>query len=398
MPPRPAPGRVRPALAFLLALLATPLAAAHAGHERLPEPRCCMGVFLDGDHAFLVGGRTDRFERLDDVLRLDLRTGRADVVARLPFGANGVAVAWTGSVAYFFGGMTDDGPSDAIFRFSPATEELVRLQTRLPVRLGDPLAFWDARSGPDCPEGCVHVLGTAMDRAAGTGGVVLRFSVADASIAIVEAGVPSIMLNAGVFDGQRIVLVGSGRAVGAYDPVAQTYAETQASLPQPTHGGAAVIGGGMAYVVGGIEGKASAAHPVRYDLQTREAASVGHVALPPLHDPGALWWEGELVVLGGVLSNGSVSDDVLRLHVATPRAAAPAQPTAEPAAPYAPLVAPTPPPAMPHESDVPAVSAPPPEAPRTPFARAVDAIREVPAPGGLLAFAAVALALVLRRR
>ncbi|MCW2866517.1 MAG: Kelch repeat-containing protein, partial [Marmoricola sp.] len=89
-----------------------------------------------GRSVYVLGGEVDHRE-LSEVQRLDLRTGRTRVVARLPRPLGHAVAATVGRRILLLGGRTDpDTQTAAAWWFDPATGRFTRAG-RLPVALSD---------------------------------------------------------------------------------------------------------------------------------------------------------------------------------------------------------------------------------------------------------------------
>ncbi|MCW2817481.1 MAG: Kelch repeat-containing protein [Marmoricola sp.] len=97
-----------------------------------------------GNSVYVLGGEVDHRE-LAEVQRLDLRTGRTRVVARLPRPLGHAVATPVGSRVLLLGGRTDpDTQTSAAWWFDPATAHFSRAG-RLPVALSDTALV----TGPD---------------------------------------------------------------------------------------------------------------------------------------------------------------------------------------------------------------------------------------------------------
>ena len=100
--------------------------------RRLPpldEPLSDLGAAVVRGHTYLVGGFTGtRFASA--VLRLGARD-RTTVVARLPAGTRYAGVTSLGGAIYVAGGITESGPSSAVYRVDVRTGRVRRIG-RLP--------------------------------------------------------------------------------------------------------------------------------------------------------------------------------------------------------------------------------------------------------------------------
>jgi hypothetical protein len=102
---------------------------------RLSQPRAAAQAFALGGRLYVLGGEQGRTPA-DDLVRIDLATGRGRTVAKFvePLAEAGVAVK--GGAVYLAGGWTGEKYATAVLKFTPP--EKVDLVTRLPEGLRSP--------------------------------------------------------------------------------------------------------------------------------------------------------------------------------------------------------------------------------------------------------------------
>lgn len=146
--PAPRPLRARAVAVFVVLLLAAPLAFATPGVSeaaRLPFANIVPAVAPAGGSLYVLGGLNQTL--FDGIVRVDLASGSATNVSRLPVPLAAAAYATTtGGITYTFGGIVPNGTStkltDAIGRFDPATETFSWTGAKLPRPDAIGVAVW----------------------------------------------------------------------------------------------------------------------------------------------------------------------------------------------------------------------------------------------------------------
>jgi hypothetical protein len=139
-PPNAAAAVVGPTLAVVGGtgtglVLAGPLGGKLVPVARLSRPRASAQAFALGGNLYVLGGEQGA-KAGDDVLRIDLATGRGRTVSKFEEPLAEAGVATRGRAAYLVGGWTGDQYATAILKFTPpGTTSLV---ARLPEGLRSP--------------------------------------------------------------------------------------------------------------------------------------------------------------------------------------------------------------------------------------------------------------------
>lgn len=245
-PPRRTSGLGRPArVALVGALAAVPLlagAAADSVEVRptvLAEHRTAGSAIWTGSHAYYFGGMVvddapNFVGALDDILRYDpasetlTRTG-----ARLPAALTDTRAVWTGRHALVFGGWNGNHPADRIVRFDPPSNAVTVMGTRLPSDWAVLEAAWTGQhvflfgAKEDCSDSsCPHIL--RYDPAADTL-VWMNARLSDPNLA-----------HAGAWSGRYVYFAGGWLDDGTrsdrihrYDPRDDTLTTLETRLPTP---------------------------------------------------------------------------------------------------------------------------------------------------------------------
>jgi len=210
---------------------------------RLPSPRHEAAVFSDGRYAWVLGGEVDAPNQLSttEIVRYEPATDSVVLIAkRLPSARNAAAVAWTGQVAYLFGGRGDRHVvTDEILRFDPATGDVTRMNAVLPRGRYNQSAVW-------------------------TG-----------SKAIVVGGFTPFEYGTEVLE---------------YDPVADRITQI-ATMPQPREGANLLWDGQRVWIVGGYTGAVMLDSLLALDPISREL-TVSNLRWPFTHWESAMVWNG----------------------------------------------------------------------------------------------------------
>jgi PKD repeat protein len=266
----------RPAAVLLLVLAASlaPLLGTAAGDApelasaHLPQPRTRMAAAGVGDAIYAAGGLgvgTQGRRLFDDIVRFDPASGSVSVLAaRFPGNRTGLAAAALGGDAYFLGGADERTYYDEVWRLTPATGALVRMQAHLL----SPRAHASAVADPS--DGTIYVLGGYAQTPDG---------------------------------GNRTAL----RGVFRYDPARDELTTMHAELPSGRYSGSAVFDGDHAiYYFGGVDGSGTPlADIVRIDLAA-DAATVLGAQLPTGRYGTAAAWDGRYAwVYGGQRSQAT---------------------------------------------------------------------------------------------
>jgi YVTN family beta-propeller protein len=237
---------------------------------RLPSARHDTAAVAIGGSAYVFGGGTATAQ-LDDIVRIDTATGRADVVGRLPAASSDSAAAAVGGTAYVVGGYTGARWLDTIVAWRPGAR--ARVVAHLPVTL-------------------------RYAAVAATGGRV-----------VISGG----SLENGTASG----------AVYAYTPATRRVVRI-GTLPAPvTHAAAAALGG-VVYVIGGRGAglDTPTARIVGVEPRTGRIRAAGALAAPR-SDLAAAVVDGRILVAGGRGRAGTVAS----LSILVKRAALPARAT-----------------------------------------------------------------------
>lgn len=110
--------------AILLALLLVVLFSARQVIFRPWTARLSVAVAPYTGGFFVFGGRSERNELYDDIMRVDLVTGQLHRVGHLPRQLTGASAVNAGSAIYVLGGTNRSGTYDDIYRLDPATGHL----------------------------------------------------------------------------------------------------------------------------------------------------------------------------------------------------------------------------------------------------------------------------------
>jgi hypothetical protein len=230
-PPNAAAAVVGPTLAVVGGagsglILAGPLGGKLVPVARLSRPRASAQAFSLGGNLYVLGGEQGG-KPADDVLRIDLGTGRGRTVSKFVEPLAEAGTVTRGKAVYLVGGWTGDQYATAILKFTPpSTESLV---ARLP----------DGTRSP-----AVALLGHTLYVAGGR-------------------------TEQGLSDKAYAIDLGSGTVT------------TLPALPQPVAGALLVASGSDLYLLGGTGkgGKPSAA-VVRIDPATGKSTTAGRMPKP----------------------------------------------------------------------------------------------------------------------
>jgi len=223
----------------------------------------------------------------------------------LPFGIDDVALVWTGSVAYSFGGFIGLTRTDKIMRIDPATLATTDTGIRLPSGRALIGAAWDPRSYPGCPSGCAYLFGGWTMTAPQTD-EILRFDpTAPPSTLVPIATLPTPRsITSAIFDGTDVYIFGgyNGGATYAdvlrFNPLVPATPTVVASLPVSAGGTASVWTGSKALIIGGQNAGAALTSVTAFTPPA--TITPGFATLPYGVNSGAAVWDGaDAYLIGG---------------------------------------------------------------------------------------------------
>ena len=239
---------------------------------RLPSPRHDTAAAALGGSVYVFGGGNG-VSQLDDIVRVDPRTGASALVGHLPAGSSDSTAAAIAGTAYVVGGYTGSRWLDTIVAWRPGSAAHVVAHLPFPVRY------------------------------AATTAVGNRLVIAGGSL---ENGTASRAVLEYVPGSPRVLRVGN--------------------LPTPTTHAAAASVGGIAYVLGGRGASLGSvsARIVAVDPATRKIRAAGRLRTAR-SDLAAAALGGRIVVAGGEAAGGNV--DTITTLVAARRLASSDPPT-----------------------------------------------------------------------
>jgi len=130
----------------------------------------------------------------------------AVIATRLPWGRQESAAAWDGTDIYLFGGVSTDGQTDQILRFSPRTETVTVLPQRLPAARQAATAVWTGSQ-------ILVVGGAGAERDFSQ---IVRFDPATHAVTTAAAQLPTPRRGVGVAWTGRVAYLVGGYSSGSY--------------------------------------------------------------------------------------------------------------------------------------------------------------------------------------
>jgi hypothetical protein len=220
----------------------------------LPSPRHEPAVFSDGDSVFVAGGLNDKSTLLAEIVRFHPGTGVVTTLPEvLPTAMYAAGVAWTGSAAYIFGGLSKSGALRQIVRYAPAEGTATVMSAQLPLAAYNVGAVW--------ADSVIYVVG-------GMAGVhqpqILRYDPASDTLTTMEAKLPVGVEEPAVFwDGSWVWILG-----GKADAAGTTGAASNAIQVFDPMAGEATLVGNLPYALWGAP-----AFTIRSKRQHRHSTS-----------------------------------------------------------------------------------------------------------------------------
>lgn len=314
----------------------TPPIIKHAEHPMI-EPRFGAAAVAEGDFLYVIGGSNSEGTRLDTIERIDLRTGQANLWARLKIARRHHRAVILAGKIYVLGGtsgavapedplseeLSDYGGDEAPVGYQPpppairatgyqheSTVEIIDLATGR-TSFGPAMPFAKALFGCAVVNGRILVIGgqkrkgdaifltnttEVFDPEAGTWCAGVNMPTARRGTACMVDG---FVLFLGGFGGNRLL-----RTVEVFNPWDGSWKRLQ-DLAEPLNPSAMVWSG--AYLL--LFGDQNARHrQLAYDLRTKQLASYP-LPLPDADFAAALMHRGKIYVVGGAS---------LRFHQASP--------------------------------------------------------------------------------
>ncbi len=318
-------GRARPLTmaAVLLAaalVMFAPTSGAHAVDvlpEPLPAPVGMSTAAWSGDVAYIFGGQSDD-SLLDTIVEFDPSTGLSRVLQwRLPSERKLSASVWTGDAALVIGGVGYDGdPLRDVVRFVPGEGVELR-QDALPHGVKGVPAIWTGTH--------VYIFGNCLSATTGQFDI-LEYDPGTNTTEVLEGELP--IPGAGssaIWTGQEAYIFGGRLSEGFSDRIVrfvpgQGCELMEARLPSPRFGTSAVWDGQRGYVLGGsisLVCMPSECIPTEYtaDIVVFDPVEDGTYAywawLPTARDTRAAALHQERIyVLGGTDADGPLSEVV----------------------------------------------------------------------------------------
>ncbi len=227
--------------------------------------------------------------------------------ASLPVPAHGMALAWTGEVAYLFGGVTESGTRlDTIYRYDPAAGSFTRMQAILPGGLTAAGATW--------ADGKAYLVGGFEGDSRGR--ALLRYDPVLDEVVVADIIPGAAISHASVvWTGDEVLILGgddgaaSHQRIYRYDPLTGDLYQARADLPEARWRAAAAWdhATGVAYMFGGSTPQGASDAILRYD-PLFDVVTVLDVRLPsPRQDATAVWTGDDILVVGG-FSAGALRD------------------------------------------------------------------------------------------
>lgn len=264
----------------------------------------------------------------------------ADAVVVSPVGAwRQRGLAWSGEVAFLFGGLQHE-PSTGVHTTAEVAAYTPRggysvLNMTLPSPRAQVAGVWDPRPSGACPAGCGYIFGGMGRGPDDLLDEVVRFDPAGARLEVVAHLPTPRSQAAAAWAGDRAFVLGGRGADGplaealVFDPVTATFAPPLA-LPKAVAEAAAVwdprvhpaCPQGCAYLLGGRAADGPLVDTVRVEPRSGQAIRVvPDLPEPPFAGTAAAWSGRDILLLGG--GNTVVRMDPVAQTVTATRAPAP---------------------------------------------------------------------------
>ena len=223
----------------------------------------------DESSIYIFGGRNDT-EMLDSIMKYTPATDQLDILAtRLPAVLMGTTAVFDGKYVYIFGGRDYDSFYDSILRFDPGTETIVNMSARLPKPTVGAAAAWTGEY--------IYFFGGCW------GGIEPE-----------------------KFD-----------TILRYDPVEDNITMMNSTLPYGRSGLAATWDGKDIYLVGGSDGTKYSAEVFRYSTKNDTLVTLPGKLPTGRNHIQAEYHNGSIYIFGGRGSPTTVYDEILSYDLQT---------------------------------------------------------------------------------
>jgi hypothetical protein len=183
----------------------------------MPSPRHEAAVFSDGQVVYAAGGLTDGSEILTQIVRYSPAEDAVTVLNEaLPIAIYAAGVAWTGSAAYFFGGLGNESVLNQIVCYVPGSAPRL-VSARLPFATYNAAAVWTGT--------VIYVIGGQQ---AGALSQILSYNpTTDTLTKLTSTLLVGVEAPAVFWDGKLVWILGgkvsTGNGLGAPTDVIQTF-------------------------------------------------------------------------------------------------------------------------------------------------------------------------------